>query len=152
MKKYLVAFITVGVFFLSASFAQASFIGENCKKEKGSLSKVYSGGKTFYVQSKIAPSVRRLVNNYGVWITGAFVRKAAVCKGKRVSKIGNPRAHGPGSSHFKGLGIDIVAGRSGWNGVDRAVKALKRSRAVSQVLYNGSPGFGRGNHAHITYR
>lgn len=154
LKKLLPVIFFLFVFLFSTTAeASAGFITKKCVRTSGNLVKIYPDNPELMIQSRVASNVRYLVHRFKVTVVESFSRHQQRCYGRDIRGYGWPKAHVKDSWHHQGLAVDIVAGESGWNGVDRLVKYLRRHKSkYSEILYNGFPGHGRGDHLHIAYR
>ena len=152
MKKLLIPLV-VTIALLTGGLAQASFMGVGCQKLEGTLVKVSPEAA---VSSRISLDVKFLIKKFGVRVNEGFTRPKIKCGGKTYPAQGNFAGHSSDSYHHKGLAIDIVAGKRGWNGVDRLIQYVrsvnKKTGKYKDILYNGVPNHGRGSHAHISYK
>lgn len=91
------------------------------------------------IDKRILPDVEALIRKFKVRVTDGFATSG----------------HAPGGEHPLGLAVDLVPdpSRGGtWDDVDRLVSwARTQPQTFRWIGYDGEPGHGRGNHAHLSW-
>lgn len=91
------------------------------------------------IDARILPDVEWIKQKFKVKITDGFSLDPV---------------HAAGGEHPLGLAVDVVpdASKGGtWDDVDRMVAWAKGQKAFRWIGYDGDPGHGRGNHAHLSW-